>query len=124
MTHASKKILVIEDEKPLARALQLKLQKEGYEVTIAYDGQAAIKLLTESDSHYRAVLLDLMMPVMNGFQLLENLHEMKIKLPPVFVLSNLTQPEDERRVVALGAKKLLIKSDTPLSQIVDELKQL
>jgi CheY-like chemotaxis protein len=69
------------------------------------------------------ILLDLMMPVMDGFQVLEKLQQ-KPKKPAVFVLSNLSQAEDEQRVLKLGARKYFIKSDTPLSVIVEEVKKV
>lgn len=121
MAQTSKKVLVVEDEKPLAHALELKLQKEGHDVTIAHNGQEAVDLLLKNK--YDIVLLDLMMPIMNGFQVLEKV-QAHGDMPYVIVLSNLTQPEDEDRVMKLGAQKLLIKSDTPLSRVIEEIDQL
>jgi len=63
-----------------------------------------------------------MMPVMDGFEVLKQLQG-KPKKPIVFVLSNLSQHEDESRVLGAGAKKYFIKSDTPLSVIVEEVKK-
>lgn len=117
---AVKNILVVEDEKPLAHALQLKLQHEGYTVTVASNGQECLDLI--GSKTFDIVLLDLMMPVLDGFQVLTELGK-KPQKPTVFVLSNLSQHEDEERVLALGAKKYFIKSDTPLAAIVDEIKK-
>src|SRR5258708_2906481 len=121
MSIAHKKILIVEDEKPLAHALELKLQKQGCIVTTAHDGQEGVKLL-DSDS-YDVLLLDLMMPVVDGFQVLEHLQN-KASKPIVFVLSNLAQGEDEARTMQLGASKFFIKSNTPLSVIVEEIGKL
>lgn len=115
-----KRVLIIEDEKPLARALQLKLQHEGLTVTVTHNGQDGLTLL--ADGQFDVVLLDLMMPVMDGFQVLEKIKELP-KKPTVFVLSNLSQREDEDRVIKLGAKKFFVKSDTPLAVIVEEVRQ-
>jgi len=62
------------------------------------------------------------MPVMDGFQVLEKLGA-KTSQIAVFVLSNLSQHEDEERVLAMGARKFFIKSDTPLTVIVDEVRK-
>jgi DNA-binding response OmpR family regulator len=115
-----KRVLIVEDEKPLSHALQLKLQHEGYEVASATNGQECLEML--EDGNFSVLLLDLMMPVMDGFQVLEQISKQQVR-PAVFVLSNLSQHEDEQRVLSLGAKKYFVKSDTPLSVIVDEVKK-
>ena len=117
----TKSILIVEDEKPLAHALQLKLEHEGYTVTLATNGQEALDLLQTRT--FFVMLLDLMMPVMDGFQVLERLKAIASK-PVVFVLSNLSQQEDEQRVLALGARKFFIKSDTPLTEIVGAIQTI
>jgi DNA-binding response OmpR family regulator len=72
---------------------------------------------------FDVVLLDMMMPVMDGFQVLRELQKRPVK-PTVFVLSNLSQREDESRVLEAGAKKYFIKANTPLSVIVEEIKSV
>ncbi len=121
MADGQKKVLVVEDEKPLSHALQLKLEHEGYAVTTASDGQECVDLV--KNQQFDVILLDLIMPVMDGFQVLEQLKTLPT-MPAVFVLSNLSQHEDEQRVLALGARKFFIKSDTPLTTIVEEVKQV
>lgn len=116
-----KNILIIEDEKALSHALELKLQHEGFTVAVASNGQDGLNLM--QSQQFDVVLLDLIMPVMDGFQVLERLRALPA-MPAVFVLSNLSQHEDEDRVLALGAKKFFIKSDTPLNVIVDEVKSI
>jgi DNA-binding response OmpR family regulator len=113
-----KRVLIIEDEKPLQHALQLKLQREGFETVTGENGHEALELL--KSQAFDVVLLDLMMPEIDGFQVLEQ-RSTFMGNPAVFVLSNLSQHEDEERVMALGATKFFIKSDTPLSLIVDEV---
>lgn len=117
---AQKQVLVVEDEKPLSHALELKLTHEGFKVSVVSDGQQALDLLEANK--YDIILLDLMMPVVDGFQVLEQL-KAKGPMPFIIVLSNLSQREDEERVLALGAKKYFIKSNTPLSAIVEEVKK-
>jgi DNA-binding response OmpR family regulator len=116
---AVKSVLIVEDERPLAHALELKLQKEGFKVMVATNGQEGLDLIEKEK--FDVVLLDMMMPVMDGFQVLQELQK-KPERPTVFVLSNLSQREDESRVLEHGAKKYFIKSDTPLSVIVEEVK--
>ena len=119
MKKASKKILIIEDEKPLARALELKLLHEGIDVTILPNGEGALDLVKKED--FTLVVCDLVMPRIDGFQVLEMFKEEDIDIP-VVVLTNLGQVEDEKRVRELGAKEFFIKSDTPLSKIVSYIK--
>src|SRR6266704_3590377 len=105
---AAKRVLIVEDERPLAHALELKLQHEGFEAVVAGNGQECLELIDKKD--FDVVLLDMMMPVMDGFQVLQQLQSRPNK-PLVLVLSNLSQREDEGRVLAAGAKKYFIKSN-------------
>lgn len=121
MSTMTKQILIVEDEHPLAHALELKLQHEGFTVTVAGNGQEALDLIAKQQ--FDVALLDLVMPEVDGFQVLEQLKD-KPNKPTIFVLSNLSQHEDEERVRELGASKFYIKSDTPLVALVDDIKQL
>ncbi len=121
MPSTPKRILIAEDEKPLSHALALKLQHENFDVSVASDGQECIDLL--ASQQFDILLLDLIMPIMDGFQVLTHLQQ-KGAMPIVFVLSNLSQSQDEERVLSLGALKFFIKSDTSLSMIVDEVKKI
>ena len=116
-----KHVLIVEDERPLSHALELKLQHEGFLTTVATNGQECLNLL--ETQHFDVMLLDLIMPEVDGFQVLEHIQNKPDK-PITFVLSNLSQHEDEERVLALGAHKFFIKSDTPLTVIIDEVKQV
>ena len=116
----SKRVLIVEDEKPLAHALELKLTSEGFSTKVATNGQEALDIL--KTEVYDVMLLDLMMPTIDGFQVLQQIQGLDKKPAAVFVLSNLSQQEDEERALSLGAKKFFIKSDTALSTIVDEVK--
>jgi DNA-binding response OmpR family regulator len=116
---ATKHVLIVEDERPLAHALDLKLQHEGLKPTVATNGKEGLDLILKGG--FDVVLLDMMMPVMDGFQVLQGMKDMPNR-PTVFVLSNLSQREDESRVLEAGAAKYFIKADTPLAVIVDEVK--
>lgn len=114
-----KKILIIEDEKPLAHALVLKLTHEGFDVVATESGQVGLTLLSES--HFDLVLTDLIIPLVDGFKVLETIQEKKMKLP-VIVITNLNQEEDKKRAYDLGASGFFVKSNSPLSEIVESVK--
>ena len=112
----SKKILIVEDEKPLANALELKLTHSGFEVKVTYDGIDALETIKKD--HYDLILLDLVMPNMDGFSVLSKLRESKNNTK-VIVTSNLSQSEDIEKATDLGALDYFVKSDTSLSKIVE-----
>ena len=120
MPEAAKKILIVEDEKPMARALELKLTHHGFLVQTAGDGQEALTILAEKK--FDLILLDLIMPKIDGFTVLKNIREQK-NLTPVIVLSNLSQEEDTKRAKELGAKGFFIKSNTPIADIIGYVKE-
>jgi len=121
MDQTSKKILIVDDEKPLANALKLKLSHEGFQVEVAHDGQQALDELNKTN--YDIMLLDLVMPKLDGFGVLEQLQTKPIK-PKIIVSSNLSQEEDFKRAKSLGASEYFIKSNTPLSEIVEKIKKM
>lgn len=114
-----KKILIVEDEKSLAHALKFKLESAGYTVDVENDGASG--LATIKSKKFDLVLLDLVMPKVNGFGVLEELKKIK-NSTPVIVLSNLGQDTDIATAKRLGAKDFLIKSDTQLEGIVDKVR--
>lgn len=116
-----KNILIAEDEKPLARALELKLTHSGYGAVVALNGEDAVNAL--SKQKFEVLLLDLMMPKIDGFGVLESMKKRGDKTP-VIVLTNLSQPEDEKRALDLGAKEFFVKSNTPIAEIVTRIRHL
>src|SRR5665213_2814763 len=114
-----KKILIVEDERPLAHALELKMTHEGYETTVASTGEEGLKEATSGK--YDLILLDLILPGIDGFAILQALKEKKLKTV-VIVLSNLGQDEDRKKAQEYGAKQYLVKSNVPLSDIVKVVK--
>ena len=115
----NKKVLIVDDEKPLARALELKLAHEGFDVKAVYNGTEAIDALKSDD--FDLVLLDLIMPQQDGFQVLQDIQQLKIKTI-VIVSSNLSQEEDVTRAKSLGAVDYFVKSDTTLVDIIAKIK--
>lgn len=115
-----KKILIVEDERPLARALELKLTHEGFGVVCAFNGEEA-KSYLKSET-FSLIICDLIMPKVDGFQVLEFIKSSKIKTP-VIVLTNLGQEEDEKRVKDLVNGEFFIKSNTSIVKIVEHIKE-
>jgi CheY-like chemotaxis protein len=101
------KIAVVEDEKSLAEAYRTILEKHGYEVVIAYDGEEALDVVAKHKPDL--VLLDMKMPKMNG---LEFLRRTEKTTPPtkVIVFSNQDTQDDIDEAFRLGAKHYLLKS--------------
>ncbi len=118
-TGNGKTILIVEDEKPLAHALEMKLKNEGYNTRVCMNGSEALEELKKGD--YALALLDLIMPVVDGFAVLQELRNRKSTIP-VIVLSNLGQEEDRAKTKELGAIDYFVKSNTPLTEIIKRVK--
>jgi len=116
-----KQILIVEDEHPLAHALELKFRHEGFETTIASDGDEALKEATKGG--YDIILLDLIMPRMDGFTFLQEMKAKGIHTPTI-ILSNLGQDEDKNRAKELGAVGYFVKSNTPIMEIVKQVQSI
>lgn len=115
------KILVVEDETFLVKIYAVKLRKEGFEVSIANDGVEAVKLAAAEKPDL--ILLDLILPKMNGFEALEKIRaNPDNKHTPVIVLSNLGQEEDIKRAEALGANDYLVKANFSIQDIVSRIR--
>lgn len=115
-----KKILIAEDEKSIAKALQIKLSLAGFEVEIAVNGEEALTLM--KGKKFDLLLLDIMMPKKDGFSVMEEMKKNKNKTP-IIILSNLSQEEDAVRARNLGAIDFFIKSNTPLADILVKVKK-
>ncbi len=118
---AQKKILIVDDEKPMARAFGLKLNHVGFVSRTAGDGEEALVALKKEK--FDLIILDLVMPKMDGFELLARLKE-EGSTVPIIVTTNLSQAEDAKRAKELGARDYFVKSDTPIASIVDHVKTL
>ena len=83
MPTKQKKILIVEDEKPMARALKLKLSREGFYADVVFDGQSALDALKKEK--FDLVILDLVIPVVDGFEVLEKMKSGKYPIIPVLI---------------------------------------
>ena len=115
-------VLVVDDEAGARRALTRLLAKEGYETLEAGDGAEAMRALERRTPD--VVLLDLMMPVMDGLELLESLQgHPQWKALPVVVLTALSDTHTVNRARQLGAKALLVKATFSVADMLDQVKR-
>ena len=118
---SGKKVIIIEDDEFLLRAAGDTLKREGFDVFSAKNGEEAMEIMKNNKPDL--VLLDIILPVKNGF---DTLAEMKsdptLKNIPVIILSCLGQESDIKKARALGAVDFLIKSDTPIKEVVEKVK--
>lgn len=118
-----KKIIVLEDEQVLQKALSIELLGAGFEVLSALDGESGLALIQKEKPDL--VLLDITMPKMSGFEVLKRLKEGdSTKSIPVIILSNLGQDEDKEKGLALGAKDYYVKSSTDLSSLTEKIEKI
>jgi len=118
----AKKILMIEDDRFLRKIYRDKLTKAGFEFIEATNGiEGTNKVISERPD---LVLLDLILPRKNGFDVLIDMKSNKnTKDIPVIILSNLGQESDVKRGLALGAQDYLVKTEISLSEVVDRVKE-
>jgi len=116
-------ILVVEDDQFLISAYRIKLQKVGFEITVATDGVEALEKI--KSQNFDLVILDLIIPKIDGFGVLTEIRSQeKYKSLPILVASNLGQMEDINRAIKLGANDFVVKSDTSLDALIEKIKKL
>lgn len=117
-----KKILIIEDEEILLDLLKEKLTQEGYQVDIAKDGQEGLEKAKRDKPDL--ILLDIIMPRMGGFEVMEELNkDEKFRGIPIIIISSSGQPVELDRAKKLGATDWLIKTDFDPREVVDKVKK-
>jgi CheY-like chemotaxis protein len=120
MPNAKVKILIVEDDPFLIKIMGNRLEEEGYIVDRSSDGEDALRRIKKDG--YALILLDLIMPVKTGFEVLQELKDDGNKIP-VLVFTNLAQDEDRREIVSLGAKGYYVKSDIAMDELVKVVKK-
>jgi len=119
----SQRVLIVEDDGFLASIYAQKLEVEGFTVSFATNGEDGLRL-TQKD-HPDLVLLDLLMPKMNGFEVLEKLKADPELAPiPVLILTNLGQKEDVERCLRLGAAGYVIKAHSLPQETINRVKEI
>ena len=116
------KILIVEDKKILSKVLEEKFKKENFNVSIAMDGEEVMSLAKKNNPDL--ILLDLILPKKSGFEVLGELKaDPELKMIPVIVLSNLGQDEEIKNALSLGAVDYLVKTEHPINEVVEKVKQ-
>lgn len=116
-----KKILFIEDEEALQKALGNALESKGYSALRALDGEAGLR--AAKNEMPDLVLLDLVLPKKNGFEVLEELKkDASTKNIPVIVLTNLEGSAEVERALALGATTYLVKANYKLDELMSKIE--
>lgn len=119
----AKKILIIEDEPFLRRIIAEHLERAGYLVTEASDGEEGLKKIKEEN--FDLVLLDLLLPGMDGFEVLSRLREKEwLSKVQVLILSNLGQKEEIEKGLNLGAVDYLIKAHVTPEEVVVKVEEI
>ena len=122
MSVQPRRILVAEDDRFLRKAAEMALKRQGYTVLTAADGEEALRAArTELPD---LILLDLIMPKLNGFQVLNALKKDAATAHiPVIILSNLGQDRDVQQAMEAGATAYFIKADLSLQALVQRVEE-
>jgi DNA-binding response OmpR family regulator len=116
-----KKILLAEDDKFICKAYQDGLTRAGFEVVIAHDGEQALSKIKSDKPDL--ILLDLIMPSKNGFEVMEDLKKNpSMSKAPVVILSNLGQESDVKKSKDLGAVDYLVKSNYSMKEVIEKVQ--
>ena len=123
MAAGKKKVVLAEDDRFISKAFTEGLERAGFEVHIALNGEEAIKKVREVMPD--VLLLDIIMPLKNGFEVIQELKlDEALKNIPIMVLSNLGQEDDKNRALTLGAVDYLVKSNNTLAAVLGKVKDV
>ena len=123
MAGKATKVLLIEDDKMILDMYTLKFSQEGYDVIQAENGKDGLDSAKKNEPD--VILLDIILPQMDGFTVLKLLKEdAKLKKIPVVLLTNLGQDGDVKKGLELGAKDYLIKANFTPAQVLDKVKSV
>ncbi|MDO4584156.1 MAG: response regulator transcription factor [Planctomycetia bacterium] len=106
--HVRGHILIVEDEAHLALGMRYTLEQEQYRVTVAHDGTSALELVLKNPDDFDMIVLDIMLPGMNGYKVCGKIRENNIFIP-IMILSVRTLPEDRAKAFEAGANQYLSK---------------
>ena len=117
----SRHILIAEDEAPLADLCRSELLKHGTTVIVARNGKEALEAVQREK--FDLILLDLLMPVMDGYAVLAYFKEKQTRIPVVVVLTNLGQDITKAKCRQLGAEDFIVKSDVDMADMWEKVKK-
>ena len=116
-----KKILLVEDDEALAAVYKSRLDIEGFEAMIVYNGEEA--LTAARNFHPDLILLDAMMPKISGFDVLDILRNTPETADMrVIMLTALSQPKDKERAESLGVDDYLVKSQVVIGDVIERVR--
>jgi two-component system cell cycle response regulator len=116
------KVLLIEDDVAAAEMYRLRLVADGYSVVIANNGVEGLRLASEEAPDF--IYLDLRMPGLDGFEVLERLRSAPATMHiPVIILTNYGEPELRERGMRLGALEFLVKADTTPARLSESVER-
>jgi DNA-binding response OmpR family regulator len=115
------KVLIIEDEEALLSVLREKLERGGFEVFGAKNGDEGLEMAKSKNPDI--ILLDLILPKRSGFDVLAALKkDPNLQIIPVFVLSNLAEDENLKKALQMGAEDYFVKSQHPINEVVEKVR--
>jgi len=122
-----KKILLVEDDPFLIDIYEKKLKDAGFKVKVVKDGEEALAILKEKE--FDLMLLDIVLPKIDGWKILEEIREMKknkkdLKKMKIVIWSNLGEKEDIKKGISLGVSAYLIKANFTPSEVVREIEKI
>ena len=116
------RVVLVEDEEVLSNVLQSKLEKEGFEVMVAGDGEVGLDLIKQVKPD--VILLDIVMPKMDGFEVLNHLRQSEeLSKIPVIVISNSGQPVEINKALSLGVKDYLVKAEFDPQEVIAKIRK-
>ena len=118
----SKRILIVEDERHIGIGIKFNCEAEGYDVALVGDGPAALRLVEADPQGFDLLILDLMLPEMSGYAVLERIRRAGIEVP-VLILSARTLSEDRTRGFDLGADQYMMKP-FELAELMSRIRNL
>lgn len=123
MSEGTKKIMIIEDDRFLSSLVKTRLEKDGFTIIQAFDGEEAIQLFKQQSPDL--IILDLIMPRVTGFEVLQAISiTPQLAKVPVVILSNLAQDSDIENARRLGAKEYFVKVKVSIDDLVGRIKSL
>jgi len=123
MENGNAKVLIVDDDEFLLEMYALKFKESGFEVDIASNGKKALEKIQEFKPD--VVLLDVVMPTMDGFEVLQEIRNKKLAPGArILMLTNLGQKEDTERGLALGADDYVVKAHFTPTEVVAKVRAL
>ena len=114
-----------EDDPLMSRMYERAFRLGGHELTMVFDGEEALATLQKIEPKPVLIMLDVMMPKMNGFDVLRQIkQDEKLKNIPVIMLTNLAGESDAEKALSLGAVLYLVKSEYDPKEVVEKVKEI